>query len=451
MGKLKNFKGFSDKFKEILNLTQIQVSQIEETEYNFHKDHHWNKTPENKQGIRAYLNEILKYLTNEQLEIYNTIVEDQKVKKEKRRKEKIDKALEIQSIRLKALNLTTDQLETYVKRKLNFNELRRQKMKQVQKQEEMDLNFLQEKVYEEEIFPIFDSKQLKKYKELKKNEELNREVEEKKWRTKHEKEMFKHRYNIDLTKEQAKELFAKDFNIPLKDSRGDYFSDFEMKEKERFWYEKHLSKEQFQVYLPFHNDQIKRIVASIKKSNDEHDKIQLQRTKSYFEYYLENVLPYVTEARKRIEAKLTLTQKNQIKEIRQYYFTQQELNREKYIKQHNRHYKDFKPNALSEFQLRQKLERINFNIYYLYGYEPSKKLMNIKLQSIVIEENKKLKNIYSKLKEFQILNYESTGGTYGAGWVIKIPIKAGEEHLDKIGILLLSPKLQINLELIEMR
>lgn len=446
MGKLKNFKGFSDKFKEKLSLTQIQVSQIEETEYNFHKDYRWNKISDDKQSKSASLNEILKHLTDEQLEIYNTFVEDQKIKKEKRRKEKFDKTLEVQSIRLKTLNLSNIQLETYVKKKLNFTELRLQKMKQAKTQAEMELDLLKQKVYEEEIFPIFDTKQLAKYKELKKTEEIKREEEGKKWRTKHEKEMFKHRYNIDLNEEQAKELFSKDFNHPQKDSEGEYFSDFEMKEKERSWFEKHLTKDQFKVYKPFYEEQIKYLIESIKKSNSKNDKVQLQRTKSYLDYYLENVLDHVTEARKSIESKLTPSQKKQIEEIRHYYFTQQDINREKYIKQHNRHYKDFKPNALSEFQLRQKIEKINFNICLLYGNEQSKKLMSSKLQAIVNEENEKLNNVYSKLKEFQIQNYESTGGNYGSGWVIKIPIKEGEEHLEKIGLLLLEPDLNKNLE-----
>jgi len=78
MGKLKNYKGFSDKFKEELNLTLSQISQIEETEYNFHKDYHWNKLPENKQSKTAYLNEILRHLNNEQLEAYNTFVDNLK-------------------------------------------------------------------------------------------------------------------------------------------------------------------------------------------------------------------------------------------------------------------------------------------------------------------------------------------------------------------------------------
>jgi len=152
------------------------------------------------------------------------------------------------SIILKGLNLTNEQLETYVRKKLNFTELRLQKMKQAKTQEEMELDILMQKVYEEEIFPIFDTKQLAKYKELKKTEEIKREVEGKKWRTKHEREMFKHRYNIDLNEEQAKELFSKDFNHPHKDSEGEYFSDFEMKEKERNWFEKHLTKEQSSCY-----------------------------------------------------------------------------------------------------------------------------------------------------------------------------------------------------------
>ncbi len=446
MSKSKNFKGFSDRFKEKLSLTQTQVSLIDEAEYNFLKDYHWNRLPKHKESKNAYLDEILKHLNNDQLEVYNSYVDAQNAKKEKREKEKFNKTLEVQSVRLNGLNLTSDQLEAYVKKKINFTELRLQKMKQAKTKEEMELDILKRKVYEEEIFPIFDAKQLAQYKELKKSEEIKRAEEDKKWRTKHEKEWFEHRYNIDLNEEQVKALFSKDFNHPHKDFEGEYFSDFEMMEKERNWFAKHLTKEQFKVYEPFYEERIKNLIESIKKRNIEHDKVQLQRTKSYLEYYLENVLPHATEARKRIEAKLTVEQKKRIEEIRHYYFTQQDVYKDKFIKQHKRHYKDLKPNALREFQLRYKIEKINFNLCYLYGNEQSKKLMTSNLQAIVNEENEKLKNVYSKLKEFQIQNYESTGGNYGASRVISIPIKKGEEHLEKIGLLLLEPDLNKNLE-----
>lgn len=448
MGKLENFRGFSDKFKEKLNLTQAQVSQIEETEYNFHRDYFWNKLSDNEHSESAYLIKILNHLTNEQRAVYNSFVETEKSKKKKRNKEIFDKTLEAESIRLKCLNLTNTQLEQYVKKKLSFTELRLKKMKQAKTPAEMEFDLLQQKVYEEEIFPIFDANQLKGYRAIKKVEELKREEEGKKWRIKREKDIFKQRYNIDLNEEQAKELFSKDFSHRLKDSNGEYFSDFEMKEKELNWYENHLTKEQFKVYLPFYEEQIKFTIEAIKKSNAENDKLKLLRTKCYFEYYLDNVLPHVVEARKRIETKLTDKQKKLIEEIRNYYFIQQDTYRDEYVNQHKRHYKEFKPNALRNFRLRQKIEKFNVSIGYLYEYGPTKELMTREVQLIVDEENIKLRKVYSDLKDFQIERYESTGGNYGVGWVTKIPMKNGEEHLEKIGILLLYPCLKKNLDLI---
>lgn len=448
MGKLKNFKGFSDKFKELLSLTPSQVSAIEETEYTFHKDYHWSHLPEHETSASAYLNKILKHLDAEQLAIYNSHVADQRSKDEKRRLAKLNKTLEFQSIRLKSLNLTNDQLKTYVNKKLNFGALKRTKMKLARTQTEAKSDVLKQKVYEEEIYPIFDAKQLEQYKELEKIEEINGEKEAKLWSTKRGKELFKHRYNIDLSEEQAEKLFSTDFNRPLKDAQGEYYSDFEMKEKERIWYQKHLTNEQFEIYLPIHKEEVQYIIESIKKSNDTFDKAQLDRTKRYLDYYVESVLPHTTEARRRIESKLTITQKEQIDEIRSFYFSQQDAMRTKYIKQHNRHYKEFKPNAFNEFQFRQKIDKINCNICYLYGYKPAKELMDSALQSMVTEENTTLKNVYAALKAFQIECYESTGGNYGAGWMLKIPIKEGEEHLEKIGILLLYPDLKKNLDTI---
>jgi len=450
MSKLKNFKGFADKFTELLNLTQSQVDEIEKAEYSFYKDHYWNNLPKDIEHKKAYEKAIYSYLDSDQISLLNKYKEEQKAKQVKKNEEKFKKSLEIQNIRLKELDLTPEQIETYVKRKLNFTKLRLQKMKLAKTKKELDLNCLQRRIYEEEIYPIFNGQQLTLYKEIIIEEKIKNEEAGKKWRSNHNKLLFKERYNIELTNKQAKEIFAKDFNSPLKDSKGEFYSDFEMKEKELHWFKQNLTEEQLEIYLPFYNQQYDYLIDSIKKSNSNHHKTQLERLKAYLNYYAENVLPHLIDSRKRIEINLTQVEKELINHIRKYYFEQQAKQKDKYIKQHYRHYKEYNPNELNQFIIRQEIEKINFNICYLYGNKQAKKLMSNNLIESIELEYKNLNKIYSSLKEFQITNYESTGGNYGTP-VMKISVRKGEEYLNRIGILLLLPELSSNLELLKMR
>lgn len=448
MGRLKNYLGFSDKYGELLSLSQSQIAQIEDIEYEYHKNHRWNRLPEPENAAETHVGNILKCLRDEQRATYFNFIKDEKRKREEQKKEKFEKALERQRVRLQRLNLSDHQLEEYVRKTLNITSLMHKAMERARSVEEMDFATLWQQVYEEEIYSIFTDAQSKHYKEIKEQEELSKAEAEQRWKIQHEKGVFKQQYGIELRDEQAAVVFSKDFNQPLKDETGAYYAEFEMKEKEQDWYKMQLTPAQFAVYQRYHEAQLKYRIAALVAENDGRDHIELHRTKNYLNYYIAQVLPALVEARKRIEASLTEEQKQLIEDVRRHCAQRLKIEEEKYDREHKRHYRGYKPNAQKTFELNQKIETLQVNRHYLYRHESAKKLMTVPLQSVVAGECQKLQKQFDALKDFQIKNYEETGGTYGGGWMIKIEPKDGEEDIEGIGILLLYPDLQQNMELI---
>lgn len=448
MAQLNNNLSFTERFAELLTLSPSQVSQIQETEFAFHKKMHWDYILEDEERKNAYLKEIFQHLSEKQIQIFDDFVEERKIKIEEKRKMKLREAIEIQANRLKSLNLSDEQLQTYVTKKMDFLRLIRERMKLAKSLEELNANAIKKKVFEEEIYTIFNENQLQEYKALKKEEDRQKEEFDKKWKLQQDIEKFKQTYKLDIGEEQAKRLFSVDFEINFQDAEGEILSDFEMLDEKYKWYKKHLTEDQFKAFEAVHDDSLQNLIDSFKKTDNEHSKMELERTQNYLDYYLANVLDRLVEARQRIESKLSEDEKVLIERIRQLYFNELKISKEKQLIQHHRYFKDFQPNALNLILTRHKFYQIDVKNWYLYGHEITKELITEKVQALIEEEERNLENIFSAMKAFQIENYENTGGTYG-GCIIHIPIKEGEEHLEKIGLLLLYPDLEENMKLME--
>ena len=134
------------------------------------------------------------------------------------------------------------------------------------------------------------------------------EEESLKWKVQHKLDLFKQAYNINLTKDQAHEICAKNFDLLTKDSNGEYYSEFEMWEQEKEWLKNLLSPEQFQTYFPHHEKKLQRIVDSLKKENDTDDKTQLEQLRKFQTYYIENVLPHMVNARITLDIQMNSDQ-----------------------------------------------------------------------------------------------------------------------------------------------
>nr|HMU03764.1 hypothetical protein [Saprospiraceae bacterium] len=164
MSKLKNTKGFTDMFKGILNLSETQINEIDQIEFDKFKTYFWNSESD-KSFKFGFLRSVCKLLDDKQisaLKSYKTnIISQKKIKEDNA----LYKLIESESKRLSTLNLTENQLLKYAETKINLPKLAREKSIQNAKKGIFLLpntNNLKE-LENEHITPIFTEEQSLKY------------------------------------------------------------------------------------------------------------------------------------------------------------------------------------------------------------------------------------------------------------------------------------------------
>jgi hypothetical protein len=261
---------------------------------------------------------------------------------------------------------------------------------------------------------------------------------------------FEYQYAIKLTEDQAKKIFdlenkSDDFILS-----GECFSEFEQEERKLLAYKNILDTDQYITYNTYYKKRIEQLKDELIASNNNHHLQQMNRAKDYLEYYILAVLPAMSIARKNLDVFLTPRQKEIIQEINVYYFKRLEEMREKYIADHERYNKDLVPNELLEFQYRFKLDCVCPNIHLLMKHDLLiEELLTDSLILQIKREKISLKKVHQDLEVFKRENYESNGGKYGMGWLIKVPYGEVEEHLNYISILLIEPDFESNIERME--
>lgn len=445
MSKSRKSNGFTNQYSKVLSLSESQIKKMDNAEYLFMKDYHWNRLPKDCDPEEIFKERLYSFLSADQLVKLKLHEERKKSDLEEKKKEKLLKSLAFQRERLADLNLSEDQLKKYVEVKSNWSGW----IREFRTSKDFDKSWSVEEISEffksSRLYPIFDEVQIVKYEEI-----LSKQKSEGlKWKMNQRKLEFKSRFEIDLTEEQAEKIFKIESNIPAKDEYGKYYSDFEKLDKELVLYKQILEPEQFEKYKPHHDGLFGNIVDSLVKSNNKHHSIQLDRVKNYIVYYVKNVLPHLSVVRSEMEQSLNDYQRKLIKEIRAYYFSKLEERKADFVVQHERYNRNYCPNELEVFMKRQELAKVNCNISLLYNCQASKDLMTIAMQEQLKKVRNKLEGVYNKLNEFQIEYYEKSGGTYGIGWHFNVPLKEGEEHLRYINLILLYPKLESNLKLLE--
>jgi len=451
MSKLKNFKGFTDKYKEILDLSQSQINDIDDVEYNLYKDRHWNYSPDRNDFTSNYAKRIKQILTQEQIATLEDHKQEQQAKAKDRKNDKYQKTLDEQAHRLKSLNLSAEQLQAYVEIKCSWHRITRDKIKKSKPADFLKPGSIIQRINEEDIYPIFNESQLAKYKKIDSDELKRRKEWGDKWRKEKDREIYERKCGLNLSDAQADELFNDNFYERPFDENGEILSDFEYRDLELDRIKRILTPEQFQQYLPFHESQLNSIIESLTKTNNGHHLNQLNRTKKHLSFYLENVLPRLVESRNRIEPKLNQNQKGLINDIRNKYHKRLDSFKEKFVEQQTRYSKGHCPNELEELLLRNQLDRISVMTLYLQNIESTKELMTEEIVKLVSQEYQDLEEVFEMFKNFKVEVFESTGGKYAAGFKSRITLKEGNEHLQYIGLLLIHPDLKANLDLVKIR
>jgi hypothetical protein len=445
MKRLNQTRGFAEQFEMILNLTTEQVTHLDNLEFEIYKDYFWNhSTTEDKLKFR-FLTNIFKLLSSDQILKLKEYKKSILLKAENKIKGERQMSFEYEKRRLSTLKLSDETILKYVLAKEDLMKTYKEKMV-AQLKIGKKISDIKSHLEEEYYRPLFTEDEYYLYKDILKQEHEEAES----FSFKQAIQNFEYQYAIKLTEDQAKKIFdlenkSDDFILS-----GECFSEFEQEERKLLAYKNILDTDQYITYNSYYEKRIEQLKDELIASNNNHHLQQMNRSKEYLEYYILAVLPAMSIARKNLDVFLTPRQKEIIQEINVYYFKRLEEMRVKYIADHERYNKDLVPNELLEFQYRFKLDCVCPNIHLLMKHDLL--IEELLTDSLVLEikrEKISLKKVHQDLEVFKRENYESNGGKYGMGWLIKVPYDEVEEHLNYISILLIEPDFESNIERME--
>lgn len=305
MSKLKNTRGFTNHFKEILKLSESQIHTLDVIEHDLHKSYFWNQKSEYSLKF-SFLKSLLNLLNEEQIHALKYYKNDFIQKKKLKENLEFKKILETEGNRLKILNLTEEQLFKYALAKKNLPKLMKEKMMERAKKGIMKIsrNDDREELEQEHIFPIFTPDQIAIYYNIiKKEKQLELE-----WHYKLTKDRFEHDYNVQVADHIIPIIYDIENIDNTYDEEGNIKSDFQQEEEKLEKYRHILNPDQFHSYLLKYEQRIKRIKQNLKELNQNHLK-QLERSRTLQDYYIKNVLPTKVKVRKQLNKELTNLEK----------------------------------------------------------------------------------------------------------------------------------------------
>lgn len=440
MSNTKGLLGFIKQFGELLDLTESQVKDIGQLQYDLYKDYHWNSIQSETKFKFVFLRRLFSILGQGQIEFLRKERDELVVKKNEVKKSRFQSKVDHQKKRLASLGLREDQIREFVKLAEDLADRYKEELKALSDRKSIDRELIMKRLNKEMYASLFNEKQVILYEGILEAEKA-RNTEN---RIARDKKSFEHQHSIVLSQEQAMSLFEIGIDRVSKDKDGVYFSDFEKEEYKLSIYKNVLTEDQLDMYRPHHLKRLNQIEKNIVKSDDRHLKY-LNMIKGYFQYYVENVLPNKCESRQRIEVLLSLEQRNLIQDIKEQYRIKLSEAYDKTEKEHIKYNRGLAANEWDSFLIRNKLSYVIINTHYLRDSESANRLMSDSdLISILKSESKKLEKVFSDLKEFEIENYEKNGGSYGTH-IMKVGIEEGKEHLRYISILLIESNLDENI------
>lgn len=440
MSKLKNTRGFTDQFKGILNLSETQINEIDQIEYDKFRTYFWNS--ESDKSLKfGFLRSVLKLLDDRQIKALKSYKTDIIYQKKIKEDNALYKLIEKERIRLNTLNLTENKLLKYAETKINLSKLAREKSIQNAKKGIFLLpntNSLKE-LENEHLIPIFTEEQSLKY--LKIVQEEDRQKLE--FNYKMTKQRFEYDYDVKVSDHLVPLIYEIQDNEKIYDDKGEFLSEFEKEQLKLEKFRKILNTDQFHNYLKKYDHRITLLKQNLIETNNNH-LIHLDRLRETYHYYLNNVLPEKINLRKQLENELTAKEKEIIDKLIKLYLQKIEINKAKALIQHKRYNLDLVPNEWEDYLINHNFSIVRPNAYLLEGNELAKELLSKELIERVKTFQSKLKTINKQFNKFQVDLYENSGGEYG-GWLMKIPHTSLPSNLEYLSFLLLSPDLNLNL------
>ncbi|WP_281990157.1 hypothetical protein [Aquimarina aggregata] len=438
---------FTDQYTELLQLSPSQILEIDELDYYTLRDNMFSINPDYDENIvkRKYFKALLTLLNDTQIA---TLREERKAWKAKSKRSEQDFGLDLDYMynKFESLKLSPKKYKEFVDTYGQTHKtLIQQRQSETYDRKEPIPNYQDEFLIlaNQMLNTLLNQEQLAQFNAI--------EVKEKQELLDMTIQQVQSRYNnLKLNKKQAHAIFnyeEEEFTRAPVD--GGYYSEFEKLALEEQFMASILDKAQLDNYQQYMQQKNEDIIASIIDSN-QRETPKIQRLKNHKQYVINHFLPALCRWRSVIEILLPENVKEDIVILRQEYF-------EENIKIYNEHkaegirnYKDLYPNYFLKLELELQLRILIPNGFYI-----QKDISNFisKLTPQVIEKtssiSEELKAAREQFNQFQVENYENTGGTYG-GWVHNIRSN-DQKHVDSatVSSLLLIPNPNENIALMD--
>ena len=439
MSRLKNTKGFTDQFSEILALSENQIKEIDDMEFELYKQSYWNHENPQPNFKFIFIRKVGKLLLPDQWQKLKSYRNKAKVKIRYRKVEKLNKLIELERNRLKDLLLTDDQLERIANHKNEIpNLIRKSRMNDVE--QKVDIQQLKAQLEDDLMKEILTSAQLQQYRNIAKDENIKQHE----WLVKLSTNRFEHIHKIELNDAQREAIYIIEDKSPSKNEKGEYYSEFEQEKNKLAELIKVLDKNQYATYKVSYDKRISNIIERTKKA-DERRIIYVTRLNKELEYYKTRILPKTTRIRKELEIRMSDFQKEQVAIVKKEYLKSLNHNYAKAKDYFKRYTKNLAVNEMKEFRIRHMLDLISPNLCHIQNFQPAIKLAKSDITEMIEEKNVKLKEDYEDLKKYQRAVFEETGGEYGGGFRAIIFPTDEEVQIGKLGILLIESEYDANI------
>ncbi|MFD2562685.1 hypothetical protein [Aquimarina rubra] len=439
--KITRTRTFVDDFEETLSLSLNQVHHIDELTYLYLKENKFSIDPnyEEKKARFRYFLSIARTLDDAQKRKLKTIKQDQKEKQASFNFETIKSERYLK--KYKSLNLSENRYQQF---RIKLDEIEKLSGKMF---DESMTNHKLRKPYHQR-FKEAANNILKDFFTLEELKTFN-EIEEKDYQfivdTRTGVILQGYASTLDLNKKQATQIFLYEENEPILNEKNKYLSEWEKLDLYKQFMKSLLSKEQFDRYQPIWNER-KSVLEEGIISNNQSKKQEITRLQNKKQFLLTQYLPALCNWRSEIETLLDKNLKRQLSVLKTVYQEKIISIYTKHKKEAMRRYKDLFPNHFLQLEIELQLKALIPNAGYLEDTGDIFSYISPELRKVILESIENTKNIRIALNEFEIENYENTGGTYG-GWTIvkRHPRNERSENLHMLSMLLLDSEPENNI------
>ncbi|QLG45628.1 hypothetical protein [Costertonia aggregata] len=440
--KIKNTITFTDKFGEILNLSDVQIKKIDNLTYELLKKHQFSIDPDydEKKERKQCDKSVQKILSKEQRV---------KLKKVRKNTQEKQSTIDFETQKFKRLQEKYKSLQL-TEKKLHIlqnilNDIREVVFAKWGKYVPGSKNQLSK----HELYLNVASKKLSGFLSEEKLAEFYKiEASEQKWLKKiHTEQIVNMNASLNLTSKQAEFIYDYEENEPSKDINNDYLSEFEKWDLKREFMSSILDKKQFKEYLRLSEKQKAAYISYFKETDNLKSK-EVKRLKSRVNYLINNYLYVLCEWRLELETYIPKSLNLMLLDFRLKYHENLKKDLNKNLKQSIRHNKNHVPNDLIFLKLRTKNDAIVPHLHCITNLE-NNIITEVpkKLCDLIVNKPSKVRDADAKLHEFTITNYENHGGTYGGSTYIRRKNRDEiDSKLDILSILLLHPEPQKNID-----